>query len=228
MLAIGFIVAGAIQLFAQRITIGPEIGMNWSRFNVDAPGIDEDGFRARAGLKAGGIVDIGINRMISVQPGIFFNQKGSRDRYEYFERNGNANIYANNRYRINYLEMPLNIQFKLGRPNRAQFFLGAGPYLGLALNGEAEIRKTVRLGNGNAIVLEDRDYELEFGNDEFRDDFTNSDAGLNLNMGIMSPKGFFIRGNAGIGLKNIDPRRDEDFRYRNMAFSLTVGMLFGR
>jgi hypothetical protein len=215
-----------VQSYAQRIKIGPEIGVNWSKFNVDHDDIDDDDFRMRPGLKVGGIVDIGFDRMFSFQPGLFFNQKGSRDRYS-VGQGGGTRLYVNDKYRINYLEIPMNFQLKFGHPYRGQFFIGAGPYLAFAIGGELDWKQTLRTADGSVISVDSDEEELEFGNDDFDDHFKGSDAGLNLNLGFMGPRGFFIRGNSGIGLSNIIPDGDDDHSYKNFSLSLTVGMLFG-
>src|SRR5690606_5886825 len=89
--------------YAQRIKVGPEIGVNWSTFNVDDPVVDEDDFKMRGGLKIGGIVDIGFTPMFSFQPGLYFVQKGSKDKYSYPEPGGR--VYVNNKIRLNYMEI---------------------------------------------------------------------------------------------------------------------------
>ncbi|HRO41293.1 MAG TPA: porin family protein [Flavipsychrobacter sp.] len=224
-LLLGAVAMCTTTALAQRIKVGPEIGVNWSKFNVDARGIDEDDFKMRPGLKVGGIVDIGFNRMFSFQPGVFFNQKGSRDKYS--EGVAMGRRYIDDKYRINYLELPMNFQLKFGHPYRGQFFIGAGPYLAFAIGGERDWKETVRTNDGTVVFRDDGDEELEFGNDDFDDNFRGSDAGLNLNLGFMGPRGFFVRGNAGIGLANIMPERNDDFSYKNLSLSLTLGMLFG-
>ena len=164
--------------------------------------------------------------MLSFQPGLFFNQKGTKDKYSYGQ--GNDRVYVNNKVRVNYLEIPLNLQLKFGRPYRGQFFIGGGPYLAFAIGGEIDARETLRTDNGNSIVLVDDEYDLEIGDDEFDDDIKGSDAGINLNLGFMAPRGFFVRGNTGIGLANILPGGNDDYDWKNFSLSLTVGMLFGR
>jgi len=216
---------GAGNSFAQRIKVGPEIGVNWSKFNADDPTVDDDDFRMRAGLKVGGIVDIGFDRMFSFQPGLYFNQKGARDKFSVPVPGGRE--YSNNKIRVNYLEIPLNFQLKFGRPYRGQFFIGAGPYFAFAISGDVDIKRTVRYDNGTSVVLADDDYDLEIGNNERDDDIKGSDAGINLNLGFMAPRGFFIRGNSGIGLANVLPGGNNDYSWRNFSLSLTAGFLFG-
>jgi len=225
-LLMGILTAGLAESSAQRVRVGPEIGVNWSKFNVDYDDVDDDDLRMRAGLKVGGVVDIGFNRMFSFQPGVFFNQKGSRDKYSVGAPGGRR--YVDDKYRLNYLEIPMNFQLKFGHPRRGQFFIGAGPYVAFAIGGEVDWKETIRTNDGTVLNSDRGEYDLEFGDDGFDGDFKGSDAGLNLNLGFMGPRGFFFRGNTGIGLANIIPDGDEDHSYKNLSFALTVGMLFGR
>mgnify|MGYP003886016023 CR=1 FL=1 len=223
---LGVVALCSAESYAQRIQIGPEIGVNWSRFNVDYEDYDEDDFRMRAGLKVGGIVDIGFSRMVSFQPGLYFNQKGSKDRYSVGQGAG-TRLYINDKYRINYLEIPMNLQLKFGHPRRGQFFIGGGPYLAFAIGGEVDRRETLRAANGSVLWTDSQEEDLEFGNDDFDDNFKGSDAGINLNLGFMAPRGFFVRANTGIGLANILPDGDDHHSYKNFSVALTLGVLFG-
>lgn len=225
LLLLGAITFCYSQVQAQHIKIGPEIGINWTKFNVDQPGIDQDDYKSLAGLKIGGIADIRFDRMFSIQPGLFFSQKGSKEKYTDF--GGATNTYHNNKIRVNYLEIPLNFQLRFGHPYRGQFFIGAGPYLAFAVGGEITTKTTVRDDDGFTIDASNDSYDLEIGDDDFNDDVKGTDAGLNLNLGFMAPRGFFIRGNAGIGLSNILPGGDDDYSVRNLSAGLSIGFLFG-
>lgn len=216
-----------LQSFAQRIKVGPEIGVNFTKLTIDDPTVDNDDLKMKAGLKIGGIVDIGFNRMVSFQPGLFYSMKGTKESYSYNVA-GNSRVYVNNTYKINYLEIPMNLQLKFGRPHMGQFFIGAGPYVAFAIGGELESKSHIKDAFGNNTEYDDQDYDLEIGNDANDDDIKGTDAGVNLNLGFMAPRGFFLRANLGIGLANIEPGGDENYSARNLSTSLTAGFLFGR
>jgi hypothetical protein len=214
---------------AQRIQVGPEIGINFNKFHEDGPGRSAD-YDMRTGLKIGGIVDIGFSRNVSFQPGLFYSSKGASYDYNDIYTQGGITYYEDGKTKIkaNYLEIPMNIQFKFGYPRRARFFIGGGPYLAFAIGGEVETKYTrsYRAG-GETIYFKDKDsYDLEIGDDPHYDDIKRSDLGLNLNAGVMMPRGFFLRANAGIGLANVSP--DDNYDTKNLGFSLTAGFLFGR
>jgi len=225
----GFGTLTAATTSAQRIQVGPEIGVNFNKFNEDGPGRSTD-YDMRTGLKIGGIVDIGFTRNFSFQPGLFYSSKGAAYDYTDIYTNGGITYYEDGETKIkaNYLEIPLNLEFKFGYPRRARFFIGGGPYIAFAIGGEVKTKYTTSYrAGGETIYFRDKDsYDLEIGDDPNYDDIKRSDVGLNLNAGVMMPRGFFLRANAGIGLADVVP--DERYDSKNIGISLTAGFLFGR
>lgn len=217
---------------AQHIKIGPEAGLNLTNISTKMDGYDDEDNQPRLGLKIGGIIDIGFNRMVSLQPGLYFSQKGYRLQYSDVYTSGGATYRETEKYntRINYLELPVNLQLKFGMPGSGQFFVGAGPYVALALGGHVhyEHNTSLQSGSGGIYDSEDDDYDLEIGNSADDDDVKSSDAGINANLGFMTRHGFFVRGNMGVGLVNIIPGGDEDYSAHNWGGTVSVGFLFGR
>ena len=209
---------------AQFVQIGPEIGVNFNKFHTDGY-YDDDDYELKPGLKIGGIIDVGFNRMVSFQPGLFYSMKGSQESYVESYAPGITN-HVENDIKVNYLEVPLNLQFKFGHPHRAQFFIGGGPYIAFAMGGEIEHESVLRNQNGSVVDRDRDDYELEIGNRADQDDYKGSDAGINLNMGIIGHRGFFLRGNMGIGLSNIIPGGDDNYSAKNFGLGLSIGFLF--
>lgn len=216
---------------AQRIKIGPEAGLNISNHitEIDNDHINSD---AKLGLKIGGILDIGFNRMVSLQPGLFYSQKGSKLEYTDFVNAGNITYRETEKFdtRVNYLELPLNLQLRFGRPRTGYFFIGAGPYVAFAVGAHEEYRFDRRLADGNRELIDsDRDsYDLEIGDEAGEDDIKPTDAGMNFNLGFATRGGFFMRGNLGVGMSNLLPGGDSDYRQHNIGGSFTMGVLLGR
>ncbi len=217
--------------YAQYLGIAPEIGVNFANLKTRVNGIDGTD-QARAGLKIGGVVDIGITRYFSFQPGIFYSVKGSKSDYIASQTNEAGIITTNevsNEYRINYLEIPLNLQFKFGRMASGYFFAGGGPYIAFALSGKVTTDNITTVDRPNGVITTtDRSTEssLRIGDNANTDDIRNGDVGLNLNAGYQFTQGLFLRGNAGIGFMNIMPGGDMNNYMRNNSFALSVGYMF--
>jgi hypothetical protein len=223
---LSFAVLGAFNVQAQHIRIGPEIGLSFNKLDVHDYMYDDD-YDMKLGLRLGGIVDVPLGRMASFQPGVFFASKGTKQRY-ITNADNNLIAHVEQKYDINYLEIPLNFEFKFGPPYRSQFFIGGGPYIAFAIGGEVEYDRVLTFQNGVFVSHEQNDYELEIGDNPARDDVKGTDAGLNLNMGVQCRSGLFVRGNLGLGLSNIIPGGDDYYSAKNFGLGLSIGYLFGR
>ncbi|HTN46832.1 MAG TPA: porin family protein [Flavipsychrobacter sp.] len=228
-LGLGFLAIS--QAKAQRVTIGPEAGLSITNqvTRLDGDRLESD---PKLGLKLGGVVDIRLNRMVSLQPGMFFVQKGSKQEYIDYKTIGGVSYREMERFdtRLNYMEIPLNLQLYFGNRRSGYFFMGAGPYVAVALNGREDYRFERRLSaDGNRGLIDSRSdsYDLEIGDRAADDDIKSGDAGMNFNMGFMTRHGFFMRGNLGVGMSNILPGGDSDYRQHNVGGSVTMGFLFG-
>lgn len=196
----------AVPALAQSFRIGPEIGVNVSnsthKYELSNGRTERADYSPRAGLKAGLVADIYLDRHLYFQPGLFYNQKG----YRY-----SARLY-DYEVRVNYLEIPLNILYRAPINNRVAFFGGGGPYLAFAVGGHVDVDPGPS-------------YDLKFGGSR-NDDFSMLDAGLNFNAGLEFRPGFFLRANYGLGVANVVPNGGSDSRQHMHGFSFTAGFLF--
>lgn len=224
--------AGMQEAAAQKIRIAPEIGFQVSNVRSENDGYDDYETQARLGLKVGGVVDISLNRRLSLQPGLFYVGKGFQEKYYFFSRVGNIDLRVREEieYRIHYLEIPINLQYTVPLSRRSDFFFGGGPYIAFAVGGNYDYERERFRTNGNFAQYDatSRDGSLEIGNDRGEDNIKGTDAGINLNLGVMGRRGLYVRGNLGIGLANIVPGGDYNNSLRNFGGSLTVGYMFGR
>lgn len=229
-LLLGACICTATFANAQWISGGPEIGLNLSNISSAYNGDHASG-GIRAGLKVGGVIDFGFTPHFSLQPGLFYSMKGTHETSFQSTSNPFTTTTSSSRYdyRISYLEIPVNFQYKFGRPRYGQFFIGAGPYVAFALGGKATDESgTTVTGNNGGSVSSDRSttYTLNIGNNA-TDDVKTVDAGLNFNLGYQFARGLYFRGNAGLGLVNIMPGGDANNYMHNWGFGLSVGYLFG-
>lgn len=223
MILIAGIAALATTAQAQYIRFVPEAGFNVSNIRVR----ERDGRETRSysgdpklGLKIGGSVDIGISQCFSIQPGLFFSQKGYT-----LDENPTGGIVINreNAWRkatFNYLEMPLNLMFKFGSPRYPRFFIGGGGYLAYGVSGK--VKYGPYAGQSGTTTR-----DLEFGTSETNDDYRNADVGGQLFAGVLMPFGGFIRAQYQGGIANIDPAQDDDYKVHNATASLTFGIMVG-
>jgi len=168
------------------------------------------------GYHAGVNIQIPIAPEFFFQPGLLFSTKGAKN------TENNINV----KYRLSYLELPLNVVYK-GAIGSGYVMVGFGPYVGYGVNG----RVTTDAG-GSASIKSD----VEFKNViEITDPFTTPyfralDFGGNVFVGYEMSSGIFAQLNAQLGMTKINP---EDKRLptaktsiKNTGFGLSLGYRF--
>ena len=217
--------------YAQGVSFGPELGLNLYSLSSAYNGT-KDNNGLMAGLKIGGVVDVPITHRVSFQPGLFYSMKGSNERYtsSVTAPDGVTTIHDNSYdYRLGYIEIPLNFQYNCKNRGWGHLFFGAGPYVAFALGGNVtnDNSTTVIQPNGFSTTSgHTTSYTLRVGNDAARDHVKGVDAGLNFDLGYMFRSGFFMRGNLGVGLANIQPGGDANNYMRNWGLGLSLGYMF--
>lgn len=149
--------------------LGYEVG--WLQ-NEDSP--------PRFGLQAGVFYAVAISKHFAFQPELFYAARGL---------NFANSILDDTAYRvkINYLELPLNMHYKLLSKSGFKLALFTGPYFALKLNA----RKVVQTWNNEQVGkldnVENFDYGLVFGtNVEFKPWNRPLCLDLRLNLGLAS------------------------------------------
>jgi hypothetical protein len=193
--AIIFLVLITNTLFvnAQEWTWAPEAGLNIS--NVTGKGLDME---PKLGVKAGLVFNMPLSEVMFLQPGVFYSQKGFR----------NDSVRNN----LNYIEVPLNLMYRLKLKKSGSLFASAGLYGAYALYGR---------------TIDDRDHvstKISFGSKQHQ--INPWGFGANMGVGYELPINLYIRAQYGIGLISIYNGTTVDTRHR--LFQFTIGYLVGR
>lgn len=180
------------QTFAQ-LKIGPQIGMNAST-QSDLGNIWNDD-NLCCGINAGLTARYQTNEWFAIKSGLFFNQKGSKLKD------------TNDKYRINYLELPVKAEFSapLQTGKSSRIFFATGPYVATRLKAEKE-------SNGTTTDLKNA---------------TNStDAGVSFELGLQLPvakQKLLLSLNYDMGLSEVYQDQSDQ---RNKNLSLNLAFLF--
>ena len=150
------------------------------------------------GFHVGLMTEISFGSKISLMPGLLYSIKGSKI----------SDLDATTK--VNYLEIPVNIAYKLPIPG---LFAYAGPYLGYALSGTSEMA-----GLSDAMKI---------GTDD-SSDIKPTDLGLNIGVGYNLPMKLFVRAQYGLGFANVQPKGDADNMIKNKVLAISVGYYFKR
>lgn len=192
-------IAASFNSKAQNTKVGIIGGANVSTLYFNPDDYIEDG---RLGYQGGIVVDQLLGPLFALHTGAQFITKGA----------GNQN---ENNLKLSYVQVPLNLRLKIGI-ERTNFFLLAGPYLGVAVDAKREFdagfisgEQDVRIGTGD--------------NDEFKP----FDFGLNLGLGAELGGRMLVSLKYDLGITNLNPDDGGIFQgaeYRNATFSLNLGI----
>jgi hypothetical protein len=161
----------------------------------------------KLGVKAGVNVNIPIADRLIVQPGLFYSIKGMKS---------DANNQTHN-ITLHYAEIPVNLQYMFNDPSEGRFFIGAGPYLGVAFSGKDIYAGS--MGSGTT------DFKFGSGADQ---DLARIDLGAGVNAGYLLRSGLFFRGAYQMSISNLKPSEESaDYTIRNSVITISVGKQFG-
>jgi hypothetical protein len=195
------IAAGSVT--AQELTFGPEIGINLSNVSGDVPNTD-----MKLGLKVGGVVNIPAGGGFYLQPGLFFHQKGYKTSAEIL------GVKSSGTTNFNYIELPVNILYRVDLGNAGGIFASAGMYAAYAVSGKTK-------GELGTIKGEEK---IKFGSEA--NELKPFDWGTNFGLGYETPWGVYVRGQYGLGFGNLS--NTDNFSVKNNSIQISVGYLLGR
>lgn len=189
-------------LASAQIGIAPEIGLNLASLNGKGGG-ESMSSGMKIGGRVGAMVEFGLTKNIYLRPGLQYSMLGGK--------NGDLNegMDVDVTETINYLQVPVNVLYKFGKPGEGRFYVGLVPYVGFALSGKAKV--------------DDLSVDLEIGSDEIKDDVKPLDFGAGIKVGYELPMGLYADASYMLGLSNNLPGGDSDNKMSNRNITIGVG-----
>ena len=145
------------------------------------------------GYHLGGFVNIGVGGRFSIQPEVLFNQ------YQTKTDSSFSNIYqsaldGNSNIKLNYLSVPLLLNYKLG----SLLSLQAGPMF--------------------SILMDQNKNLLQNGQDAFKKGDFSMLGGAQISLGKIKLNGRYV-----VGLNNINDIDNKD-KWKSQGFQLSLGL----
>jgi hypothetical protein len=164
-------------LFAQNFQLGLKGGINVSNFTGSTfENVDK---KALLGFHGGAFLSLLFGDHVALQPEALFSTQGARV----------STVNGNERWRVNYLNVPVNLKFRFN----GGFYLEAGPQVGFKLSENIPNQST--------------------------EDFAeNMDFSVNAGLGFHGKSGLGIGGRYVLGISKVGNLDDDDFdnpRFRN-------------
>jgi opacity protein-like surface antigen len=234
---LGAIALISLSTFAQDtsdagITYGVKAGVTFPTFSAtDIRDYTGDlTVKSITSFYVGGVVNIPVHSMLSVQPGLTLIGKGGKasgvDTSTGFDLNRSVELTPM------YLEIPVNLiaNFEAG-PGKV--FVGAGPYLSFGIGGKLKAVETV-FGSDETVFGSDITIvsDIKFGTNSSTDkskQLKSLDFGLNFLLGYQLTNGLSINGGYGLGLTNIDADsgiEGNKASVKNSVISVGLGFAF--
>lgn len=233
--------------FCVGITASAQVKVN-VKGGISANTLNDEG---RVGYRLGMGVDFALSKKISIQPSLFFAEKGGKTHSNSFIETNTKSQQTSRKTSVieNYLIMPIDILFhiRFNHPNRG-LILSVGPYVAYGIGGNTTIKTTKEtLYKGDGKMYTDHSHQLNapqpdtyveekntystFGKDGM--DFRKFDAGINFE--IHFALGHFMIGNyMEIGLTKVDKNDNWEklyplldvFNKRNITMGASIGYRF--
>lgn len=210
-LFIGLAFAGSLFINAQEktkssspVTFGVKGGLSLSNFsdNNNRDYYDDEN-KMKAGFHAGVFVNIPVAEKFSVQPELLFSQLGSK--IEERERYNNGNYRRDSDYsaNLNYLVLPVMVQYNI----LPQLYVEAGPEFGFLLGGKFKGDDTItqRFGNTTSTTHESFSEKLDM------DLYNRFQLGIGIGAGYYFTPKFGVTARFTAGITNILDNRDSEY-----------------
>ncbi len=172
----------------------------------------------------GVIADLGLIKGLHLQPQVLISSKGVKEEESWRPEHW---VDASYKTRLIYLEIPLNIVYKI-KTGPGKIAFGAGPYFAFPLSGTFNSEGKLKDPNGQPVGSFNREQNIQFddfpGNGFMGKAYKNSDAGVNFIAGYEFKNGLLFNINYSLGLTDVYPK-DPEIR-KNAYFGISAGYQF--
>ena len=223
-----FFVFAILSSVEAQVRPGVKLGLNFNNVIGDYIGTDQrsdksgdpDNFHLIQGFQVGLILDCPINETIAIQPGAKFVSRGFNDKYT-------SNGKVERKFTLYYLQVPVNVQYRLNVGEQMNVLFQAGPYGGYGLFGRQKYTR-----KGKSQDLSDSSKKITFGNGTADDIYKAFDYGVGAGVGFEFYN-FQIMAEYELGLYKMTfnksiPSAKYNVHMQNHGFSFTLAYVFGK
>jgi hypothetical protein len=190
----------AFTLFVQIVNaqrLGIKGGVNFANMSFSSSGMNFSP-KSITGFHFGPVAEFQLQNSLYFNTGLLFSLKGFK-----FEA---QSVSATDK--LNYLEIPLNLAYKLSINETSDFLIQAGPYLGYALHGTEKV-------NGEST-------NIAFGDGGMK----RIDYGIGIGAGVEFSS-IVVSVNYEFGLANLNDDSTTEGTVKNKVFQISLAYMFG-
>ncbi len=206
---------------AQKVYV--QAGGNLANITKNKDG-DTDGDKSLYSFNAGVMGTLGISKVVDIESGLLFTGKGQKFKSE----NANGD-FIKSTFAPYYIELPVNVIFKVPMDKDNNFFVGAGPYGAIGVAGKSKFESKI------GLLTTKSESNIQFNNDDpttqQQEDASYAkikrfDYGVNFTTGF-ALKTIIIKANYGLGLAKINSTEtnnsaDQKNKYRTVSLSVGI------
>ena len=222
-LATSLLLLGQIAVAQLRIAIAGGAHSSTIIETNDLPDWSEikNNYSGRTGAHFGFIADLqlGTNSKFYAQPGVLFYNKG-RKFFSTFDTAVYDYFSIDKKQFINYIDIPLNLVYKIPISSKTKLFVGGGPYLSFLYNGMEKTETYLKTGKYETEEITD----LPIGDAPGK--YQTFDFGVNGTAGIEFG-GVFIAANYSQGLTDMYTATYSG-SFKNRVIGATLGIFIGK
>lgn len=204
------------------VKFGVKAGVAFSNMSFSSSGASASG-DTRTSFYVGGIVDLPVSEVFSVQPGLSYIGKGTKQKASGSVTLNEQTTSSSTEATVSpaYLEIPVNFiaNFKAGE---GKFFVGAGPYYAFGIAGKIKGKETTTKNGVTTTTNEDQKIKFGSGNDA---DLKRGDFGVNILAGYQLKNGLSFNAGYGLGLSNV-LNESQGYKAKNRVFTVGLGFAF--
>ncbi|MFT3823772.1 MAG: OmpA family protein [Chitinophagaceae bacterium] len=153
-------------------------------------------YKNRSGLNLGVMAEVPLGGNFYLHPGVFYMAKGNKyEKYYDTAATGGDTLSVVRSFSSNYIDIPINVTYKIPLGKKSNFLLSAGPYISFFYNGKTTVESRVSVGD-TAAKYTNEQTPLETGSGQNKiktvDFGVNARAGFELGSFLLT--GFFSQG----------------------------------
>lgn len=213
---------GSIPCNAQT-KFGIQGGVLGTSFKAKAEGWDNMKYKITTGYKLGVFAEIPTSEHVFINPALNLVHKGGKAESYIENEAGSGTISVTTK--TNYLEMPVNLIYKLNGRGGNGFYSGAGPVLGMGLGGE--IITAAKDTSDEGPINESESTPVKFDGKDTDDDHAHLkrfEWGANAFAGYQLSNGLGFQLQYRPNFTNIS--LEKDVSYKNSYFGLSLSYRF--
>lgn len=178
-------------------------------------------YTSRTGVHFGFLADLqlGVKSRFHMQPAVIFTNKGRK-----FSNTYDTSVYAYSQIDaeqfVNYIEVPINVAYKVPVGKSTRFFAAAGPLVSFFYNGRE--KTSTYLKTGTVSTVEEKDLPVGDAPGKYQ----TLDLGLNASLG-MEFKRVFISANYSRSLTDFYTA-NYDGSFKHQVIGATLGVFIGK